>query len=650
MKRLLITLLAVLAVLPSAIAQHRLDSLKMGVYFHRDGSADVEEYRYMYIGNEGTECYIKMYNLGDMKVGDLQVSEDSTTYINEGSWDVERSRSQKAFRCGINDTYDGPELCWGVGSSGYHKYVVRYKLKGLVKSYSDFDGFNFCFYDAANPPAQKAFIVFRLTANDFTWVRPVFGDSTYNYSLRYDSFAYNARRDSITFLHNDIANDDPITVPATDAPIVRDSLRHDSTSVWSFGYHGYILFSDYGSVCAGTEERMYEGEKMIVMFRFKKGLFEPTLRYPDKSFETDVKEAAFVDSDYSLEDEGDGSMASLRGGDDTPAWVETLFMVLGGLCCGGVPILLLFYFIFGKMISRRRERKQIQKLIGDTPAYYEEPPLKGNLIRSRRILRALEPSADNSEIKLVEAYVMRLVDNKLINVVQEMNEKGEVESYFRIEDPTKVEQLILVKNEDWDFMVRLLNVLYIAAGDDHLLQPKELKQMVDNDPVTVRTLARKLRDLNDVRVNPNQIKQDEAQQVYGFWKYLKDFTLVKERALQEVALWKEYLTFATLFGIADQVRADMKKIAPDLQIFDELTRHIIDNTSVNAALYSALTQSIMDAATRTIYYETDHERLVRQAREERAREARRERWGGFGGSSSFGGGGGFSGGGGSGVR
>ena len=117
-----------------------------------------------------------------------------------------------------------------------------------------------------------------------------------------------------------------------------------------------------------------------------------------------------------------------------------------------------------------------------------------------------------------------------------------------------------------------------------------------------------------------------------------------------MALWKEYLTFATLFGIADQVRADMKKIAPDLQIFDELTRHIIDNTSVNAALYSALTQSIIDAATRTIYYETDHERRARQAREEQARQARRERWSGFGGSSSFGGGGGFSGGGGSGVR
>ena len=98
---------------------------------------------------------------------------------------------------------------------------------------------------------------------------------------------------------------------------------------------------------------------------------------------------------------------------------------------------------------------------------------------------------------------------------------------------------------------------------------------------------------------------------------------------------------------ADQVRADMKKIAPDLQVFDELTRHIIDNTSVNAALYSALTQSIIDATTRTIHYETDYER---ESRLQRERAARRQRWSGGGGRASFGGGGGFSGGGGSGGR
>ena len=253
MKRLLFTLLAVMVVLPSAIAQHSLDSLYIGVYLHRDGSADVYEYRYMYIGDEGTECYIKMYNLGDMDVTDFSVREDSTNYTYEGVWDVDRTRSEKAFRCGINETYEGKELCWGVGSSGNHVYIVQYKLHGLVKSYNDFDGFNFCFYEASTPAADQARIVIRLERSDFTWIRPQFGDSLYNYSLMKDSFAYNLRRDSVTLLHKDIDNDTPITVPADDARLVTDSLTRDSTSIWAFGFHGFINFSDRGGVIAETE-------------------------------------------------------------------------------------------------------------------------------------------------------------------------------------------------------------------------------------------------------------------------------------------------------------------------------------------------------------------------------------------------------------
>ena len=577
----------------------------MDVVIHHDGSADVQEIRQMRIGQEGTECFIKMYNWEDMDITRFSVREDSIVYHNEGrNWDVDRSRSEKAFRCGINEVIEGNELCWGVGSSGEHRYVVRYTIIGLVKSFSDYDGFNHNLYEAAIPAADYARITFRLDSD------VQLSDTLVSDSLR------------------------------------RDSLCRDNAGIWAFGFWGDIRFEG-GKVVAETDTPMNEGNKMIVMMRFPKGLFAPTLSYPNKSFEGDVRELAFIDSDYTIDDEGDGSAASRNGGDTTPMWQRILYIVLGAFCCCGAPLLLLIWAIFGRRIRRRRERKKLLRLLGDAPAYYEEPPLNGNLIRSRRILRAMEPSADNSEMKLVEAYVMRLVDRKAINIVQEMNARGAVESFFRIEDPEQTRERLGEMSEDTAILSQLLALLYTAAGNDHLLQPQELKRMVKQDPVTVRSFARRLRDLNGVLLHANQIHQTEAQQVYGFWKYLKDFTLVADRALQEVALWKEYLTFATLFGIADQVRADMKRLAPDLQVFDELTRHIISDTTANAALYTALTQSIIDAATRTIDYETDSERLARLARE---RAEQRERWSGGGGRSSFGGGGGFSGGGGSGVR
>ena len=37
-------------------------------------------------------------------------------------------------------------------------------------------------------------------------------------------------------------------------------------------------------------------------------------------------------------------------------------------------------------------------------------------------------------------------------------------------------------------------------------------------------------------------------------------------------LWREYLVFATFYGIADQVRKDMKKVAPDVTQLNKLVR------------------------------------------------------------------------------
>ena len=647
MRRLMTALVAVAAIVATAAAQHSLDTLEIYVLLNRDGSAYVQEQRDMYAGRDGTECYIRMYNLGNMEVSDLEVWEKATTadgrdttitYVNEGGWDVNRTREQKALRCGIIEVADGQELCWGLGEPGRHKYYVGYTLKGLVKSYTDFDGFNHNFYEADTPTADYARVVIRL-GGDYRRMMAQTADSLFEIPRQEKNC--NVRDGVLT-----IADKTDTTIveryTLEKLYVEEDTIGPDTASIWAFGYYGSIIF-DKGYVLATTEQSMSQSDKMIIMCRFRKGLFSPTLSYPDKSFETDVRELAFIDSDYTLDDPGDGSMSSIMGGDTTPKWLRILYMVLGGLCCIGLPLFFGFYALFGKRIARWWDRRKVRKLLGDAPTYYYDVPLDGNLIQSRRVLRAMEPSADESEMKLVEAYVLSLVDAGMLEVTSQMDAKGATQSLFHVHKPGEM-QVSRFAADDRPLLQQLLSLLYQAAGDDHLLQPRELKDLIESDPVTVRSFARNLRDLNDKQLRPAQITRDMAQQVYGFWKYLKDFTLVSERALQEVALWNTYLTFATLFGIADQVRKDMRRIAPDLQAFDKLTRQIVENTDA-AVLYSALSSSIMDSCRRTIYYETDAERRARQAR-----EARERRYSGGGGRSSFGGGGGFSGGGGSGVR
>ena len=111
-------------------AQHELRDLDIQVELADNGDATITETRQMTIGDEGTECYIVIGNLNNSRITSLQVSDETgTTYVTEdGDWNVDRSRSEKANRCGIHTTSNGYELCWGVGTSGEHIYQVAYNI------------------------------------------------------------------------------------------------------------------------------------------------------------------------------------------------------------------------------------------------------------------------------------------------------------------------------------------------------------------------------------------------------------------------------------------------------------------------------------------------------------------------------------------
>jgi len=170
-----------------------------------------------------------------------------------------------------------------------------------------------------------------------------------------------------------------------------------------------------------------------------------------------------------------------------------------------------------------------------------------------------------------------------------------------------------------------------AAGRDTVLEPQELKSYMKSNynesllDSFINTLHTK------TSISHYKDDLDEVRQVFGLKKYLEDFSLIDERHVQEVSLWKDYMIFATLFGIADQVIKDMKKINPAYFNMDQVAQQMADNMTL-PTIYSAL-----------------HSGTSRATFNKAQREARSS--GGGGRSSWSGGGGGFSGGGsGGGVR
>ena len=644
---------ALLFSLPS-LAQHRLKEVDLIVRLNQDGSADVTERRRALMGDQGTEGFITFNNMGDIGVTNLEVRDESDRVFElEEQWDVNRSREEKAGRCGYHHTNHGVELCWGIGESGERTYLISYTLTNLVKSYEDYDGFCHSFYEAANSPAEQASVF--ITMRD-------------------------------------------------------DTLTKQQARVWTFGFQGWKGITKGGTVFARADSlSIRQGDGIIIMLELQKGILQPTVK-KEGTFKELVKRPALENSDYDIElAMGDSlggatALSSLMGGqggtghegrrkkvvedDGGPDWA----LVVGYL----IVIGLILWASVGRIRSYR-DHKKFQKLQAEYLTqllggkkwnelpYWRELPMEGNLLGSSAILAHVLYTLKEigSPIKgvefsvqhLYEAFILRMFYMGGITLDYDIDKNGRNRQLFRIKEPVMPAKHpasdVVTKSTYSDYYLSsarrrlvdtqykglmhdegiqymLQDLLYKAANEDHLLQPDELRVYVNQNQEKLRPMADALYMIAGNRKDGRGILTEEAQEVMGFVHYLKDFSLVGERHLEEVRLWKEYLVFASFYGIADQVRKDMKVVAPDTLKLDQLIpphQVMEDFRPITTALASSLYTARM--------YETKAERESRRSYSYSSSSSSSRSYSsssGGSGRSSYSGGGGHSGGGGSGFR
>ncbi len=380
--------------------------------------------------------------------------------------------------------------------------------------------------------------------------------------------------------------------------VPEDTLVHfspDSCAIWAFRYRGDINFVG-DSIVAESSEPFERRSAMIVMAHFAKGMFEPAI-VNEESFES-VKSEAFEGSDYTSE----------------ASHEDTIALIIFVLACFLFPLLLVGAYFF--YVWRQR-----QKVLKDL-LWYRDLPYEGNLQRTNDVINAYSYGAADYN-NLLSACILRLINDGAISIESSMNRKGKTVQNFVIHP--------LPDSNQYPKLLQMVHKIFRdAAGDDTILEAKELKtwmQKKHNQSYTdsfIQTLHTK------TRIYQYRDQLDDVRKVFGLKKFLKEFTLLDERSVGEVGLWRDYMIYATLFGIADQVIRDMKKINPEYFNMDQVA------------------QQMADDATLPLIRSTMHRSTSRAAMSKAEREARAS---GRGGSASWGGGGGFSGGGfGGGVR
>ncbi|PHV70553.1 hypothetical protein CS063_09625 [Sporanaerobium hydrogeniformans] len=387
-------------------------------------------------------------------------------------------------------------------------------------------------------------------------------------------------------------------------------ITDETADVWCFGFEGNIEFVD-GGILAYTTAPLTAENYVTVLFSLNKGILSPS-RQEGGSFE-EVRAKAFEGSDYdNIGDSGEE--------------VSTFTALMVTLLSIGLPIALIIWIHKLKKKMAQKKRQRFSKRFG----YFRDIPNEGRLSATYALGRMFDVCEDGA---ILATGILRLIQLGCLSPV----ETQDVGFMGKTKETVSLRLMGSHHQQMNEYDEYLYTVLESAAGSDATLQVKELERFANRNDTLLRAYIEKhdsagrtylsqkhcLKRWN-VPVKLTDLTpsgEQELGELMGLKRYLEDFSLVAERSVKEMPIWQELMSYAMLFGIADQVAEQMKALYPELS--SELTDY--NQNMVTAYSYHFLLYSNM-----------------KKAEEQREQEKRSSGGGGF---ASLGGGGGSIGGG-----
>ncbi len=389
-----------------------------------------------------------------------------------------------------------------------------------------------------------------------------------------------------------------------------DDYFEDTVPVWGYGNRGEAYVYD-GKIELNTINGLESYEHMTVLVEFPENKFQ-TNNILDKTFEeyhdlAEIGSKSYNKVPFILQ------------------LINFLFSILPIISLG---------FIFSAIIKMSKDKyykKNISK--GKFPKlnYYRDIPCNKDIYYAYFL--ANNYNLVKYKTDFLGALILKWIKAGVVKV--EMKDKNGL--LKKREEATLIMDLEkFQKNTEIDELeTKMFGYMY-EASKDGILESKEFSKYSDvHYSKILNWFDKVLKKEKETAVSLGLIKMekkllaryyetieiyDEATKLAGLKKFLKDFSSIKDKSSIEVHLWEYYLIFAQIFGIADQVAKDFKKLYPEV---------ITDFSHENLVIVHTMSRNSIRSATS-------------------ARSRAQSYSSGGGGSSSSGGGGGSSGGGGGG--
>ena len=447
---------------------------------------------------------------------------------------------------------------------------------------------------------------------DICWGISQMGARKYTVTYRINNFIYNTNDGYqiiywTFFPHNNGGVGDVLV------NIKADEAFSDDLDVWGFGKYGAPCYVKDGMIIHTSDGYLANNESIILLAKFNGGTFD-TSNYLDKSFD-DVLNMAEEGAEHYIQDNKSSFMDKLAVG--IIFMIEVLFFAFMGL---------IGYLGF----TNKDEYINFKKVKNAPP--FRDLPLGEDYLMAHYYVKQFNLNNDKNDV--LGAIILKLMKDDCIRF-EETGKKGD-------------EEITLLKEPIANLELDLYKMLVSASVNGKLTSKKFKKYCSDHYTKLFNWVDSVYEDKREELVSSNLITKTEKKKLLGFKhhvytasdkvneigmqmgglrNFFKDFTSMNEKRPIEVKMWREYLIYAQLMGMAKKVAKDFKKLYPELET---------DPNYMNT--YSAV--------DRAIYFSNSS---VSAAQSAHAAAASSYSGGGGGFSSGGGGGGSFGGGGGGGA-
>ncbi len=450
---------------------------------------------------------------------------------------------------------------------------------------------------------------------ELCWGISEYGNKTYTITYDVENAIFNTSDAQVLYMRLINALNNP--AQSFTIEISGPNEYADTLDVWGYGSKSYAYVSN-GKIYSSNEENtpLSSGDYLVLLVKFDQGTFTTDNSYDE--YET-------FDSVYNSAEEGTfdydyGQKTSVIGG--ILAFIMNLipFAIFGAA----------FYFI-AKGSQKYKFGTAGKGIKMSEINAFRDIPCKKDIYRAFFIAQAYGLNDKNTDF--FGTVFLKWLNKDKISII-----KTEKKKLIGTKEVTSID-FTKFGEVDVEAEKSLYDMIIDASENDILDEDEFQKYAKDNYSYVLKWFDRAEEYGRSLYIEDSLVTKDKGKYVIddkvkedaielaGLKKYLKEFAHMDTKEPMEVKLWKEYLMYAQIFGIADEVAKQFKKLYPE--VLTDMNNSNIDVTDI--ILLNQFSHAAVVSATS-------------------ARSAAQSYSSGGGGFSSGGGGGGSFGGGGGGTR